>query len=102
MTNYTITKNTQEFLNASDNRHRLTWKAALSSEETIGRVVYETAFGSMFRSRMELSHEERKALKALCCDATGHKEFAHINCGLIGGAGNMKAIGRAAIAIGLF
>jgi hypothetical protein len=99
---YTINTRTQEFLNAAYNRHRATWKCMLDAEEAIGRVVFETAFGSMWMSRMELSHEERKALKAFCCSATGHTEFSHINYGLVTGKGNMKAIGRKALEMGLF
>lgn len=106
MTNTSIAiQRTQAIVNFLRNaylRHKASWKCCLSDEEAIGRVIYETAFGSMFRSRIELSHEERALLKEFCCEATGHNHFTHINCGLIMGAGNMKAIGRAAIAIGLF
>lgn len=100
---------TKFFLMRKYAEHKATWKVALPTEEALGRVIFETAFGSMAGSLTSIKTGERENLKAFCAIAvlgnsrTGDlkKDFRKIKWGLGCGKADMTAIGIMALSSNL-
>jgi hypothetical protein len=79
--------------------HKMFWKAFLSKEEALGRVIYESAICTMAGAANNLNANEIAELKYICEQGTG-KNFNMIIFDLAFGKNDMKAIGAFALNAG--